>query len=244
MQKAFDTGSAADIVYFLFDVPFLDGLDLREDELRRRRDLLRGLLSEHSGDLVRYSADVEAAPNAVLEAACRLHLEGVIAKRLDSTYNSRRSQTWLKLKCKQRQELMIAGHTDRTNGHGQVGSLLLGVYGDQGELISVGSVGTGWDPTEATALKQQLKKIEAAEVPFAAGASKPGRWSRRVAGTEHWVHPKLVAEVEFAEWTPDGQIRHASCPTAWRSLHQQKERPASGEGRPRGPITVCVHRTH
>ncbi len=210
LQKAFDTRSSADIVYFVFDVPFLDGMDLREVELGHRRELLRSLLRSHDGGIVRYSADVEAAPTAVLEAACRLHLEGVIAKRLDSTYSSRRSETWLKLKCKQRQEFVIAGYTDRTNGPGQVGSLLLGVYGEKDELISVGSVGTGWDATEAAALKDRLQKLEAKEVPFAAGASKPGRWSRRVAGSEHWVQPKLVAEVEFAEWTPDGQIRHAS----------------------------------
>jgi bifunctional non-homologous end joining protein LigD len=134
----------------------------------------------------------------------------VIAKRADAPYVSRRSESWLKLKCKLRQEFVVAGYTDRSDGAAQIGSLLLGVFDDHGTLVSVGSVGTGWDTQEARDLKLRLAKIERATVPFAAGASKPGRWSKRVVGSERWVEPRTVAEVEFAEWTPDGQIRHAS----------------------------------
>lgn len=210
LQKAFDSGAGTDIVYFLFDAPFLDGMDLRNMELHQRRSLLRGLLAKRHSQSVRFSAEVEAAPGAVLEAACRLRLEGVIAKRADAPYSAGRTETWLKLKCRQRQEFVIAGYTDRANGPGQVGSLLLGVQGDGGQLVSVGSVGTGWDSAKATELKQQLQALATEQPPFAEGVPRPGRWNRRKAGSEHWVHPKLVAEVEFAQWTPDGQIRHAS----------------------------------
>jgi len=151
-----------------------------------------------------------ADPASILSSACRIGLEGVIAKRSDAPYSSRRTETWLKLKCQLRQEFVIAGYTDRAGSPSQVGSLLLGVHAPNGELVSVGSVGTGWDVKEAAALKKRLARIETDTPPFAAGVSKPGRWSKRVAGSERWVAPNLVAEVVFSDWTPDGQVRHAS----------------------------------
>jgi bifunctional non-homologous end joining protein LigD len=105
---------------------------------------------------------------------------------------------------------VICGYTDRTDEAGQVGSLLLGVHDDGGKLASVGSVGTGWSGEEAREIKQKLLPLAAANSPFEKGDTKPGRWSRRKAGSERWVKPQLLAEVSFAEWTPDGQIRHAS----------------------------------
>lgn len=210
LQNTFDASSPSDIVYFVFDVPFLEGLDLRQVELRHRRTRLRSLLERMDSHWVRYSEEVEASPNEVLEAACRLHLEGVIAKRADAPYTSQRTETWLKLKCKQRQEFVIAGYTDRSNGPDKVGSLLLGVHSDAGELVSVGSVGTGWKGQEAVSLKTQLQKLATPKMPFAATVLPSGRWPHRGGTTVQWVRPQLVAEVEFAEWTPNGQIRHAS----------------------------------
>lgn len=211
LQNAFDKKArTTDIVFFLFDVPFFEGHDLREVELVHRRSLLKALLDERGNDLVRFSEAFDATPESLLESACRMHLEGVIAKRADSTYVSRRSDSWLKLKCKLRQEFVVCGYTDRSDGARQIGSLLLGIHNDEGELVSAGNVGTGWNTEKASELKQQLAKMEVADSPFAAGPSKPGRWSKRKAGSEKWVEPKLIAEVEFAEWTPDNQIRHAS----------------------------------
>ncbi|RZL93770.1 MAG: DNA ligase D [Variovorax sp.] len=211
LQKAFDRQTNTEqIVYFLFDVPYFEGHDLREVALASRRQLLKALLDESGSEHVRYSAAFEADPASVLSSACRMNLEGVIAKRADAPYTSRRTETWLKLKCQQRQEFVVAGYTDRTDGSPQIGSLLLGVHAPDGALVSVGSVGTGWDAEEAAALKRELAQIEIAKSPFSGGASKPGRWSRRAAGSERWVEPRVVAEVAFAEWTPDNQIRHAS----------------------------------
>jgi bifunctional non-homologous end joining protein LigD len=211
LQKSFDRHtSAAGIDYFLFDLPYFEGYDLREVALVERRRLLKALLDEKGTEHVRFSADFPGDPASVLESACKMKLEGVIAKRADAPYSSRRTETWLKLKCKLRQEFVVVGYTDRSDGSPQIGSLLLGVYGDNGELVSVGSVGTGWDSAEAAELKKKLAKLEIAKTAFAAGVAKPGRWSKRVAGSERWVEPKLVAEVEYAEMTPDGQIRHAS----------------------------------
>lgn len=211
LQKSFDRkSSAAGISYFLFDIPFFEGYDLREVALVERRSLLKALLDAKGTDHVRYSADFEGNASSVLQSACQMRMEGVIAKRADATYSSRRTETWLKLKCKLRQEFVVAGYTDRSDGSAQIGSLLLGVYEDSGELVSVGSVGTGWDAADAADLKMKLSKIEVPKPSFAAGVAKPGRWSKRVAGSERWVKPKLVAEVEYVEMTPDGQIRHAS----------------------------------
>lgn len=215
LQQSFDhhTNSTG-IIYFVFDVPFFEGYDLRGVELGTRRQLLKALFKEGGTEHVRFSADLEADPASILSSACQMNLEGVMAKRKDATYTSRRSETWLKLKCKQRQEFVVCGYTDRSDDSVQVGSLMLGVHDASGELVSVGSVGTGWDVAEASALKGKLARLEVAKAPFSS-VSKPGR-SRRVAGSERWVAPRVVAEVEFAGWTPDGQIRH-SCYVALRA---------------------------
>jgi bifunctional non-homologous end joining protein LigD len=210
LQKSFDhPTSSSDIVYFLFDLPFFEGYDLREVELVERRQLLKAFLEEKGTDHLRFSADFKGDPASILSSARRMNLEGVIAKRTDAPYSSRRTETWLKLKCKQRQEFVVCGYTDRSDGSPQIGSLLLGVNSSQG-LVPVGSVGTGWSSEEAGELKLKLAKHEVGRAPFSVGESKPGRWSKRAVGSERWVEPRLVAEVEFSDWTPDGQIRHAS----------------------------------
>ena len=211
LQTAFDLKSrSAAIEYFLFDVPYLDGYDLRGVELTHRRALLKGLLDRNAADRIRFSADFEGVPGAILQSACQMGLEGVIAKREDSLYACARSDAWLKLKCKLRQEFVVCGYTDRSDGAPEIGSLLLGVYSDSGQLESVGSVGTGWSATEAAELKKKLARLDIDASPFAAGPSKPGRWSRRAAGSERWVKPRLVVEVQYADMTPDGHLRHAT----------------------------------
>ncbi|MBA3599332.1 MAG: DNA ligase D [Methylibium sp.] len=211
LQKSFDRPTvSAGIDYFVFDLPYFEGYDLRAVELIERRRLLKAFLEEKGSEHVRFSADFPGDAASVLQSAVKLGLEGVMAKRSDAPYSSTRSEAWLKLKSKLRQEFVVCGYTDRSDGSPQIGSLLLGLYDDAGELVSVGSVGTGWNAEEAAQLKKKLAKLEIAKAPFPAGAAKPGRWSRRPAGSERWVKPRVVAEVEYREMTPDGQIRHAS----------------------------------
>jgi bifunctional non-homologous end joining protein LigD len=211
LQNAFDQPrSSATIDYFLFDLPFYEGYDLRKVALQGRRKLLKEILESKVTEHVRFSADFDAAPATILASARAMNLEGVIAKRADAPYVSRRTDTWLKLKGKQRQEFVVCGYTDRSGSSREIGSLLLGVYDASGALLSVGSVGTGWSSADAVALKGKLVPLEIAGMPFAGGTPKAGRWSKRSPGSERWVEPRLVAEVEFAEWTPDGQIRHPS----------------------------------
>ncbi|MEP7058705.1 MAG: DNA ligase D [Caldimonas sp.] len=219
LQNAFDSARTERIVYFLFDVPYFEGYDLRRVPLQARRALLKGMLDAKVSERLRYSEDFPGGAASVLQTACQLDLEGVIAKRRDAPYVSQRSETWLKLKCGQRQEFVIGGFTARAGAAAEVGSLLLGVHDDAGKLVFTGNVGTGWDAKVGRELYRKLVKLEVAESPFDVGdPGARGRWSRRAAVVERWVEPKLVAEIAFAEWTPDGSVRHAS----FQSLRSDK----------------------
>ncbi len=210
LQNALDESRSERIVFFAFDLPFLDGRDLRRLPLRARRAALERLVPEGAGDgRIRFSRDFEAPPSQMLEAACQLGLEGIMLKRADAPYASTRSDAWLKLKCSQRQEFVVGGFTDRQGAPKEVGGLLLGYYED-GKLRHAGNVGTGWDAGTARSLRAALARLETDKPPFDGGVAGPGRWSRRAAGGEHWVRPEMVVEVAFSGWTPDARLRHPS----------------------------------
>ena len=208
LQNAFDRAAQADITYFVFDLPFHGGMDLRRVPLASRRAVLERLLADHDDPRVRLSQAFEAPPAQMLEAACRMRLEGIVAKRADSPYASARTDSWLKLKCSQRQEFVVLGFTDRAGATGEVGALMLGVY-DGTELRYAGNVGTGWDARTGQELHARLTKLLTDKPPVDPASAKPGRWSRRAAGTERWVRPELVVEASFSGWTPEGSVRHA-----------------------------------
>lgn len=201
LQQSLDTAKTNDIVLYLFDIPYFDGRDLRAVPLRERRALLQGVLEKSSSEHVRFSDTFDAPAESVVASACKLGLEGIIAKRLDSTYVSRRSSTWIKLKCSQRQEFVIGGYTDPQGSRVGIGALLLGVHDDDGVLRYSGKVGTGFDDRTLGALKTRLGKLRAATSPFSKATPIEGR--------PHWVKPQLVAEVSFGEWTRAGIIRHS-----------------------------------
>ncbi|WP_250502273.1 DNA ligase D [Caballeronia sp. AZ7_KS35] len=208
LQDAIGGATNADIVYFLFDLMYLEGQDLRKVPLWARRARLASLL-EGSGEHLIFSQDFDAPPVRVFEAAAGLGLEGLVLKRRDAPYQSGRTETWLKAKARLRQEFVICGMTGRGGNAGEVGSLLLGYYAGK-KLHDAGSVGTGWNSKTARELWQQLAPLQVGEAPFDTPVKKPGRWSRRAAGSELWVKPTMVAEVEFAEWTAEGVVRQAS----------------------------------
>ncbi|MDQ3189892.1 MAG: DNA ligase D, partial [Pseudomonadota bacterium] len=200
LQNAFDTAATQDIHYYLFDLPYFAGHDLREVSLRERRNLLQQVLSTNTSSHLKFSEEFEADAGSLLEAACDLRLEGVIGKRADAPYTSTRSSSWIKLKCTQRQEFVIGGYTDPRGSRTGIGSLLLGVHDEQGQLIYAGNVGTGFDDKTLNALKSKLSALETKQAPF-------HQLPTGVNG--HWVKPKLVAEVSFGEWTGEGRIRHS-----------------------------------
>ena len=203
LQNAFDENSDAQIVYFLFDLPYLDGRDLRAAPLGERRALLQQLLADAGEGPLRFSATLDQPPQKLLDSACGLAMEGIIGKRADSAYVERRSADWIKLKCRQRQEFVIAGFTEPQGTRKFFGALLLAVYADDGSLRYAGRVGTGFDRPTLHTVFRRLQPLQQPACPLA----------RTPAGIDrartHWVKPQLVAEISFAEWTQDNLLRQA-----------------------------------
>jgi bifunctional non-homologous end joining protein LigD len=185
-------------VYFLFDLPYYDGRDLTAVPLEQRRALLQSLLQK-APRAIRFSDAFTAAPQDLVASACKLGLEGIIGKRRDSRYSTRRSPDWIKLKCAQRQEFVVGGWTDPKGSRSGLGSLLLGVHDAAGKLVYAGKVGSGFNDTSLAQVSAQLKKLAADKSPFTKRVPESG---------VHWVKPVLVAEVTFSEWTGDGHLRH------------------------------------
>ncbi|MEX5350410.1 DNA ligase D [Pseudomonas juntendi] len=204
LQNAFDTAHDEHIVYYLFDLPFLGGQDLRQVPLQDRRETLRQLLEGRESEQVRFSADFDQPVDSLLDSACQLQLEGLIGKRADSPYVGRRSSDWVKLKCKQRQEFVIVGYTDPKGSRNGFGALLLALHdNDSGQLHYAGKVGTGFSATTLDSIHARLKPLE---VPEPALAKPPtGAEARGV----HWLKPQLLAEVAYAQMTRDGVVRHS-----------------------------------
>ena len=202
LQNAFEAGADAEVVYFVFDLLFLDGRDLRALPLLERKRELAGVLGKGS-DAVRYSDHLGADLEDALAHACRLGLEGLIVKRADAAYVGGRSRTWLKLKCRPRQEFVIGGYTAPAGSRQGFGSLLLGVHDDDGRLRYAGRVGTGFGGEMLTRLAARLGAMTRTKPPFADDA-------RRLPRDAKWVRPALVAEVEFTGWTDDRLLRQAS----------------------------------
>jgi bifunctional non-homologous end joining protein LigD len=201
LQNAFDAGRTADVIYYLFDLPYCHGHDLGEVALEQRRAILaEAVRRADAGPAVRFSETFDAAGQDVVHSACALGLEGVIGKRRGAPYVQRRSADWIKLKCGRRQEFVIAGFTEPQGSRAGLGALILGVYDAQGRLHHAGNVGTGFTQASLQELRNALDALASDTNPLE-GA---GPWPRQV----HWVRPRLVAEVAFGEWTREGRIRH------------------------------------
>jgi DNA ligase D-like protein (predicted ligase) len=183
---------AVTLYFYVFDVLFAGGEDVRERPLRERRAILEDLLRWR--DPVRLSEHVAGD----LAAACAAGWEGLIAKRLDAPYASRRSRDWLKLKCTYEQELVIGGYTAPRGSRTDLGALLVGHYED-GALRYAGKVGTGFDRATLRDLAARLAPLVREDPPF----DDDG-----VPRQATWVEPELVAQIGFSEWTADGRLRH------------------------------------
>lgn len=204
LQNAFDTEHDEQITYYLFDLLFLGGHDLRQVALQDRREALCRLLEHNQADNLKFSADFDQPVESLLDSACRLELEGLIGKRVDSLYLGRRSADWVKLKCKQRQEFVIVGYTDPKGSRSGFGALLLALHDhDSGALRYAGKVGTGFSSTTLASIHARLEPLEVTKPAL----RKPptGAEARGV----HWLKPHLLAEVAYAQMTRDGVVRHA-----------------------------------
>ncbi|MFM0733853.1 DNA ligase D [Paraburkholderia sediminicola] len=204
LQNAFDSNRPQDIVIYLFDIPFLNGYDLRGVPLEQRRAILRALMDGDDDSVLRFSNDFAFSADDLLKSACDMALEGIIGKRRDSGYTSGRSSGWIKLKCRRRQEFVIGGYSEPSGSRAAFGALLLGVYDGKGKLQYAGRVGTGFNAALLRSVKKELDAHASGRMPFAA---TPRERSRTPV---HWVEPALVCECNFAEWTSDGIVRQAS----------------------------------
>jgi DNA ligase D-like protein (predicted ligase) len=183
----------------LFDVLWAGGRDVRSRPLLERKQVLRDLLS--FGGPLRYTEHRDTDGEAYYHQACQQGWEGILAKRADAPYEAGRSRDWLKFKCLNGQEFVVGGYTDPQRSRVGFGALLLGYYDDDGLLRYAGKVGTGFDRPTLTSLRDTLAADEQDSPPFAPVRGLP-------RSGVHWVRPRIVAQVAFSEWTPDGELRH------------------------------------
>ncbi len=204
LQNALRDGRSEALVYFAFDALFLDGTDLRERTLLERKAELAALLTGAKPDAhLRLSDHVVGGGKRVFEHACKLGLEGTIAKRAAAPYRAARGRDWLKIKCVARQEFVIGGYTPPGGSRQHLGALLVGLR--EGERLRyAGKVGTGFTARSLRDLHTRLRPIEQPDPPF----DVPPKGSD-VRGAR-WVKPELVAEIAFSEFTHDGRLRHPS----------------------------------
>jgi bifunctional non-homologous end joining protein LigD len=189
--------SGGELAYFVFDILWLDGHDLRGLPLKQRKELLKALLLPKGP--IRYSDHIETRGKDFFKSAQKQKLEGIMAKDAASPYKAgARSERWLKIKTHMSQEAIICGYTEPKGSRKYIGAFILGVY-KRGKLKYVGHAGGGSNPLLLKELRQNLQKIEIEESPFDEKV--------RPNAAVHWVKPKILCEVSFSEWTSDGRMR-------------------------------------
>lgn len=220
LQRQLKEKKAGRLAYFVFDLPWFQGHDLRGVALEERKEVLRQLLDRSfpgPESLIRFSDHQKGKGELFFQRACQAGVEGIVSKRAGSKYIGRRTRDWLKLKCGRQQEFVIGGFTEPEGSRIGFGALLLGYYETTEEenaaLRYAGRVGTGFDDAMLRDLHAAMRKIEAKTSPFSDALPK------REIQSVTWLQPRLVAEVTFGEWTEDGRLRHPS----FLGLREDKE---------------------
>jgi DNA ligase D-like protein (predicted ligase) len=207
IQLASDAGNAAGLVFFLFDLLYLDGEDLTARPLIERKERLAGLLPS-TGSPLHYSDHQIGLGPAFYEKACALGVEGIVSKRADAPYVPGNRGLWLKVKCLNREEFVVIGWTDPEGARPFLGALLLGYYNADGRLTYAGRVGTGINTAELERLWRRLQPLAIDTMPLDVPPPRSTRFgSPLVLSRAHWVRPELVAEVKFLAWTGDNLLR-------------------------------------
>lgn len=200
LQNALSGGKTEGMVYYVFDLLFLNGEDLRQRPLYERKELLNQIIRPIRNSPILFSEHWRDQGEQMYLKSCDLGLEGVVSKDSNASYFSGRSNIWQKTKCSLRQEFVIGGYTESPKKGRPFGALLLGVYVDK-KLVYVGRVGTGFNSQSFEDLAPKIRKLETRESAFIKSPRE-----RDI----HWIKPKLVVEVEFKTWTSDSLLRQAS----------------------------------
>lgn len=188
------------LCYYVFDILYRDGEDLRELPLISRKEILKKLIKELSLSVIRFSDHVLKEGKALFEQASKARLEGIIGKKIVSTYQSKRSRDWVKIKTSLRQEVVIGGFTEPRGSRKKIGALLVGIYNDENKLDYVGHVGGGFTDSLLNDVYDHLEPLIQKKSPF---QTEP-----QPNAPVTWIKPKLVCEVSFSEWTKDNIMRH------------------------------------
>jgi DNA ligase D-like protein (predicted ligase) len=207
IQAASDSGNAAGLLFFLFDLLYLDGEDVGAQPLIERKTRLAALLSNVTSPL-HYSDHQRGQGRAFHEKACAMSLEGIVSKRADAAYAPGNRGLWLKVKCLHREEFVVVGWTDPEGSRPWLGALLLAYYDPDGRLVYAGRAGTGIDQAELQRLWRRLQPLAIDTVPLEVPPPRASRFgSPLVLSRVHWVRPELVAEVKYLTWTGDNLLR-------------------------------------
>jgi DNA ligase D-like protein (predicted ligase) len=223
IQNASDGGNAAGLVFFLFDLLYLDGDDLSVRPLIERKARLAELLAK-AGPPLLYSDHQIGHGRAFYEQACGLSVEGIVCKRADAPYMPGNRGLWVKVKCLHREEFVVVDWTDPEGTRPWLGALLLAYYDPDGRLVYAGRAGTGIKQAELERLWRRLQPLAISEMPLEVPPPRTSRFgSPLVLSRVHWVLPELVAEVKYLTWTDDNLLRQVVYeglrehkPAAWR----------------------------
>lgn len=197
LQNSLKSKNDLRLQYYLFDLLYLDGKDLRDLPLLERKMILAELL-EGTSPLLHLSEHVEGAGEDFYQVVCEEELEGIVSKLADAPYTSGRNDFWVKTKCSLRQEFVIGGWTDPKGGRAGIGALLLGTY-ERKKFRYVGRVGTGFNTSTLKEIKKELTELEENESPFDIKSPR--------GNDIHWVRPEKLCEVSFSNWTDEGILR-------------------------------------
>jgi bifunctional non-homologous end joining protein LigD len=215
-QQASDGAKDIPLVFYGFDILHLNGRDVTGLPLLERKALLEPIIGGKPG--LQYVAHIEANGEAFRAQACKMGLEGIVSKKIDTAYAPNDRGIWVKAKCRVRQEFIIIGWTNSDAG-GVLGALLLGYYDDAGKLQYAARCGSGFSDKEAVGLLPKLRPLEISKMPIPAFPKEGGRFGKKLRPADtHWMKPKLVAEINYATWEKGAVLRQ----TSFEALREDK----------------------